>query len=162
MAQTLRPSSDVSGNWDCSTGSGRYALIDETTASDSDYISGSGTKNPQICQLSSGETPSVKTGHSLRVRAKRSTTDGLSNVYLKQGTTTIKSYAIYGSLTTSYSNVDIAISEAEANNITDYTNLRVTFDHTSVGGTTYVSHCYLTIPDAPFVPSIGLEMGCSF
>lgn len=162
MAQILRPISDVSGDWDCSTGSDRYALINETTASDSDYISGSGVKNPQICQLSPGETPAVKTGHSLILRAKRSTTSGLCDMILKQGTTTIKSYPIYSSLTTNYRRISIAISEAEANNITDYTNLSVTFVQTSAGGTTYVSQCYLTIPDAPFVPSIGLEMGCSF
>lgn len=38
MAQFLRPDSDVTLTWSTSTGTVHYALIDESTASDTDYI----------------------------------------------------------------------------------------------------------------------------
>ena len=70
MTQYARPDSDlVTGNWSPSTGSSLYAVIDEETAVDSDYISvtddGSGTLETCAVGLSSVSDPEVTTGHSV-------------------------------------------------------------------------------------------------
>lgn len=84
----VRPSSDiVTGGWS-STGSTLYEAIDETTASDADYISSS--TSGQIARIALGSTtdPGVDTGHVLRYRAASDGDRGLI-VRVKQGSTVI-------------------------------------------------------------------------
>lgn len=96
MAQFARPDADTSvGNWTASSGSDRYAMIDESSASDSDYITvtdSSGSAEAITLSLSSVTDPADHTSTSVVVR---SYTDSFSesvtlNVHLKDGSTSIK------------------------------------------------------------------------
>jgi hypothetical protein len=90
MAQFARPDADTSaGNWTASSGSDLYAMLDETTASDSDYITVTDDmmSSAEACtlSLSSVTDPSDHTSTSVVVRAY---TDSFSqsvtlNVHLK-------------------------------------------------------------------------------
>lgn len=76
MAQFLRPTSDVyNEGWTYSTGSTAYVLLDEATASDSDYVAaGTTTYKYLIMGLSGTSQPYASGDGTLRVRAKRTTT----------------------------------------------------------------------------------------
>ena len=65
----LRPSSDlVTGGWTSTSGT-LASCIDETTASDSDYIETTGTGNSSIILLGSGGDPGNDNNHKLSYRA---------------------------------------------------------------------------------------------
>lgn len=121
-----RPDSDISaGGWTPSTGGDLYAMLDETLLDDADYIQ---TSTASTCEVSLNPIldPSVAIGHALRYRAK---SDQLSTLTatLKQGATTIATdtqVAVPATWTTYTMN----LSEAQANSITDYTDLRVTLE----------------------------------
>lgn len=66
----LRPSSDlVTGGWTSSPSGTLASCIDETTASDSDYIETTGTGNSSIILLGSGSDPGNDNNHKLSYRA---------------------------------------------------------------------------------------------
>lgn len=66
----LRPSSDlVAGGWTSSPSGTLASCIDETTASDTDYIETTGTGNSSIILLGSGSDPGNDNNHQLRYRA---------------------------------------------------------------------------------------------
>jgi len=73
MTQYMRPSSDINISWLCSSGSDRYALIDEVSASDSDYIYTINNNAYQECKLSEPITPITSGEGVLRFRAKKTT-----------------------------------------------------------------------------------------
>lgn len=138
MAQFARPDSNVT-----QIGfTGGFAEIDEATADDADFAV---TPDNTLGQLEVGLTnptdPAVSTGHVLRYRlAKADTgvppsTSGntqLGTVSLYQGTTLIAADAerTLGAWTT-YS---LTLSGAQADAITDYTDLRIRFDSPASGG----------------------------
>lgn len=71
------PTKDISnpGGWVASSGSDLYAMLDETSPSDTDYISittKSGSMSAKECTLEMGAVtdPGVTTGHTISVRAK--------------------------------------------------------------------------------------------
>lgn len=66
----LRPSSDLAaGGWTSSPSGTLASCIDETTASDSDYIETTGTGNSSIILLGSGSDPGNDNNHKLNYRA---------------------------------------------------------------------------------------------
>ena len=155
MAQFARPDADTSvGNWTASSGSDRYAMIDESSASDSDYITvtdSSGSAEAITLSLSSVTDPADHTSTSVVVR---SYTDSFSesvtlNVHLKDGSTSIKSENF--SPTTSYSNHTMSLSTSQAASISSYANLTLILTATDgfgMGSETRISHAYFTCPDA--------------
>ena len=119
----LRPISDVSvGGWTPSTGTSLYAVLDEVTPSDTDYIQASSATTCEV-QLTAGATPSSRDNHTLKYRILAG--NGSITVELKCGATTIKSWS--HTLTASIQNISNTLSNAEASSITDYSNLRVVF-----------------------------------
>ena len=70
--QIARPVSDVSvGNWTASSGTDRYAMVDEETASDTDYITSGAAPANDECVLALGALSTPVAGTvTLRVRAK--------------------------------------------------------------------------------------------
>jgi len=126
-AQYARPTSDVSaGTWTASTGSDLYAMLDETTANDADYIS---TVNASTCEVALGALtdPASSTGHVVRYRIAADS--GGIIVRLRQGSTTIASWThnpAPGSLTT-YAQT---LSGGEADAITSYSSLKLQFEAT--------------------------------
>lgn len=123
--QLLRPTSDISaGAWTASSGSDLYAMLDETTASDADYITTSSASSSEVA-FGTGLDPLSSAGHTIRFRAQG--TGGLT-VTLLQGATTIATYT--PTITASYALYSYTLSGAEADAITNYGDLRVRFTST--------------------------------
>jgi hypothetical protein len=119
----LRPSADIStGSWTPSTGTTLYETLDEVSASDADYIQTSTASSCEI-RLAAGATPSNRDNHTIRYRILAGS--GTLTAVLKCGSTTIKSWN--HALTGAAQDFSQALSNAEATNITDYSDLRVTF-----------------------------------
>ena len=126
-AQFARPTSDASaGTWTASTGSDLYAMIDETAASDTDYIS---TVNASTCEVALGSLsdPASSSGHIVRYRL--SAEAGGVIVRLRQGTTTIASWT-HSPAPASLTTYTQTLSGGEADSITDYTALKLQFEAT--------------------------------
>jgi hypothetical protein len=164
MPQALRPNSDIDSVWSCSTGSSRYACIDEDPYSDTDYIYQATTSNIQTIGLSPGETPANRLNHTLRFRVRGESRSGSLNAYLYQGSTLIKAWTngnlYYFSFSTSWAEKTATLTESEAQAITDYSQLRLKFGASNQ--TARISWVAFEIPDAAAGgPEICLEMGCA-
>jgi hypothetical protein len=159
MTQYARPDSDlVTGNWSPSTGSSLYAVIDEETATDSDYVSVTdnyfGTAETCQVELSSVTDPDGTTDHTVLVRAY---TDSYSesvtlSVVLGTSSGAIKTASF--TPTTSFANYTMTLSSSEASSLSaaDYADLRIQItatDSMSMGSQTRVSQVYFSCPDAP-------------
>jgi len=157
MSQFMRPSADINTGWSCSTGTSRYALIDEATYDDADCIQGT-TDAYQECRLSTpADTPASGTC-TLRYRGKKSTTNINSfTMEVRQGSsviaslTTIPATFVFNQYTKTFN----------TSSITDWSDVRVRFtiDVSGVCGVA-VSWVELEIPDPPI--AAGLEMGMMF
>lgn len=123
-AQLLVPASDVSaGGWVPSSGSDLYAMLDESTYSDADYISSS-TASSCTVALVTGTDPRVSTGHILRYRLLAGS--GSVAVTLKQSAATIASFGPH-TITGAAQDFEQTLSGGQADSITDYSALRVEF-----------------------------------
>lgn len=123
-SQKLAPVSDVAaGSWTPSSGSDLYAMLDETSYSDTDYIAATSATTCTLA-LASGSDPSSSTGHILRYRLLSGS--GTVTVTLKQGTTTIASWGPH-TLTGAAQDFAQTLTGGEADSITDYSALRVEF-----------------------------------
>jgi hypothetical protein len=172
MPQFLRPNSDVMymmlGAYPNNTVGERYKNINETVASDLEYVNSQnnpGNNNHTEFGFSAGDIPTVRTGHILRIRNAQIDQDTApfdpypSNIggtatslgwELKQGSTIIESGTLSprGWLTTT-----INISSANAANITNYADLRIMLMPGGGGGSTTnrravaISWVELEIPD---------------
>lgn len=123
-----------------------YACIDETSASDADYIIATDIIGCTYrCTLSDVGDPQQSTGHIVRYRFSKNTEIGGTcwiTVTLLQDTTTIATWT-ETSVTTSWATSEQTLSEAEADSITDYSALKVkiestTFDETEYGRVSWV------------------------
>lgn len=123
--QLLSPSSDIStGAWTSSLGGALYAAIDETTVSDADYITANSATACEM-KLATGIDPAVSTGHILRYRLLAGS--GSLTVRLKQGTATIAAWGPH-TLTGAVQDFAQTLTGAQADSITDYGDLRVSFE----------------------------------
>ena len=125
--QIARPIADATtGTWTASTGSDLFAMIDETPASDADYIS---TVNASICEVSLGSVtdPAVSTGHIVRYRLAADA--GGITVRLREGSTTIASWT-HAPAPASLTLCEQTLSAGEANAITNYAALKLQFEAT--------------------------------
>jgi len=124
--QYARPDSDIStGSW---TTAPLWQKIDEVTPNDADYIQTAATASSTAkVGLSNVTDPQSSSGHIVRFRA-RQYNFGYNNmtVALYQGDTLIRSYTT-PALTTSWTAYSFTLTAAEADSITDYTDLRLWF-----------------------------------
>jgi len=154
VAQFGRPISDVSiGPWTDNLGgtTNLWSVLDDN--SDTDYIEdlngGNGTYEANLTSLTD---PGVDTGHIIRFRMQGTGSGGPERltVQLWQGTTsqiaTLNNQTSRGSWATKTYN----ITEAEAANITDYTDLNIKLISSNLGGTEdmWCAWVELEIPDA--------------
>lgn len=124
-AQYARPVSDVSaGGWTASTGSDLFAMLDETSANDSDYIT---TTSDSTCEVALGSLsdPALSTGHIVRYRI--SATGGGIIVRLREGSTTIASWT-HNPAPASPTTCAQTLSGGEADSITNYAALKLQFE----------------------------------
>lgn len=129
-----RPDGDVSaGSWTDQTGStaNLYAVIDETSADDADYVKSStltsGSDTLEV-SLSDINDPTTSTDHLVRYRYRRqgNSTAMTLTVSLRQGASQIASWT-HTNVGTSYVTAEQTLSGAEADSITDYSDLRLRF-----------------------------------
>jgi hypothetical protein len=120
-----RPDADVSdGDWLPSTPGDLYAMLDEETASDTDYIY-TETASTCVIRLSDVADPGTSDHHVLRYRV-RSAEGSTLVATLKQGATTIATRT-HSALGTDWTTLEMNLSGTETDAITDYTDLTVTF-----------------------------------
>ena len=167
MVQYARPGSDKAedGNWsstDESAGSAvYYSAIDESSASDSDYITGDGSSGSAIqidFELTHGLTdPSATTGHKLifRYNTDGSSTDATLTVRLMEGSTIRMSDAVDVSEVSSYTTRTYAPTNTTGS-IGSYDNmfLRIIFEDGDASDNVYISQAYVEVPDASSGSSI--------
>jgi len=125
MTQYARPDSNISvGNWQPSSGPDCYAMIDESSTDDNDYISVTsyGSYETIVVGLSDVDTPDSGT-RTVVVRARKEAGMGGGGidltVTLKEGGTSKGSQTT--SLSTSYTNISFNITSS----ISDYSDLRL-------------------------------------
>ena len=139
MAQFARPDTDtVVGNYtDQAAGTTTiYTTIDETTASDTDYIASpaSPVNEVYVARLSDVTDPVSSSNHVMRARVSTDVASGgesldftleLRQGYTNEGSqgTLIATATSTGLSGTSWVDVSHTLSGAEANSITDYTDL---------------------------------------
>jgi hypothetical protein len=127
VVQKARPGSDISaGGWLPSSGSDLYAMLDETSYNDSDYIYSPDNPTTETAEIkfTSITDPGVHTGHTLRFRLAAVGQDTVFDVYLMCGATQIATWqkTVVAGDTTTYTET---LTTGEAGNITDYTDLRI-------------------------------------
>ena len=119
----LRPIADTSnGAWTASSGSDRFAMIDESATNDADYITVSSASTCKT-RLTTVSDPGVNTDHSVVVRAKGDGSSQLT-IALVQGDpteTAIASTTV--TPTVSYADYTLTVTSGQAANITDYSLL---------------------------------------
>lgn len=163
MAQFARPDSIITANsW-----TGAATAIDESTPSDADFIFSPNNPNSSVeIGLSNVTDPQSSTGHTLRVRLTQGDADGSTpdaggtatqyGIALYQGITLIAQTTAVGTTSpTTWTTISTTLSGAQADAITDYTDLRVQVNATGGAGNpanrrnVAVSWVELEVPDAP-------------
>lgn len=138
-----RPDGDVTaGSWLPSAGSALYAMVNEVEPDDSTYIYGQG----DACTVSLGNIADPGPGavHRVRCRAACPTGGGWLALTLYQGATSIASLSWIGTITPTFQEIGFDLTAAQADAITDYTDLRIQF-WTIVSGPVHVSWSELAI-----------------
>lgn len=129
MAQFARPSADTAtGGWTTQAGSATnlYAVLDESAADDVDYAR-LGSPNGEILKiaLSSVADPQSATGHIVRYRIGKAGTGTVSmTVALMNGATEIASWS-HSDVDEAFTTYEQTLDAAEANAITDYSDLEL-------------------------------------
>lgn len=163
MATFARPDGVITqGSW-----TGDHTAIDESSFSDADFVFSQNNPNDSFeVSLSDIADPSSSSGHVLRVRLCRGdadgstpSADGTATDYaldLVQGTTVIASIGTTQA-PTSWTTVELNLSGAEADAITDYTDLRARVTATGGAGSpanrrnVSVSWIELETPSGPII-----------
>ena len=160
MVQYARPTGDKAddGRWSTTDGGGTptyYTAIDESSASDSDYITGDGSSGSEIqidFELTNGlSDPSATTGHKLifRYNTDGSSSDATLTVRLMEGSTIRMSDAVDVTGVSSYTTRTYAPTNTTGS-IGSYDNmfLRIIFEDGDASDSVYISQAYVEVPDA--------------
>jgi hypothetical protein len=138
MAQFARPDADDNnaGAWTTEGGGSAnlYQSIDEASASDADYVQSPVAPAAAIfrARLSDIEDPQSSTGHVVRYRYAKDAAGGATinlTVRLKEGAATRATWT-HNDISETFTAAAQALSGAEADSITDYTNLFLEFEAT--------------------------------
>lgn len=151
MTQFARPTSDIAtDSW---TTTPLWSKVDESVSDDSDFIQASTSGNE--CEVAVGalSDPSSSSNHVIRWR-RRGTSTSLV-VKLVQGTTVIATAPTDSGPGSSFADTSYTLSDAEADAITNYADLRIRFT-LGANVNTRVSQCYFECPDAAVIISCGV------
>ena len=122
--QLLAPVADISaGAWTPFSGSDLYAMLDEETASNTDYIVATSATSCEL-HLAVPTPPTVTGDRILRYRLLPGT--GNVAAELRQGSTTLAAWGPHH-LTASAQDFAQTLTAGQAAAITDYSDLRVVF-----------------------------------
>jgi len=118
-----RPSSDITTQWTPSTGTSHFAMIDEVTADDADYISATAAGQTDEVKLAAMVTPQAGTSVAIGYRVQGITSGAGVTVSMVQGTTVIATD------TTRTANGDYTLTVASGTwaSVTDWTDIRLRF-----------------------------------
>lgn len=140
MAQYGRPSADTNNPGSYTDQGGGsvdiYTTIDEVTPSDADYIRSpvAPSSAVYVTKLSTLEDPQSSSGHSMRTRYAKDAAGGatinltaqLRQGYVDEGTPgTLIKERVFNDISESFTTDDYTLSGAEADAITDYTDLYI-------------------------------------
>ncbi len=137
--QHLAPSADsVDGTWtDQAAGTALAAAIDESSASDTDYIQSVDSPSAAGCRvkLASGSDPSLSTGHVIHWRVAKNNTGQTVDVTVKLyqgggnsiGAGTLIATRTRTNVGTTFTTYDETLTGTEADAITNYTDLYLEF-----------------------------------
>lgn len=143
MTQYARPNVDIStGAWTPSTGASLFECINEVFYDEADYIQNTGTSSTCEVDLTTVLDPTVHTGHTVNIRAKRTATGSSCTCYVIQGTTVIASFAV--TVTSTFQTTSYTLTAAEAGAITNYADLRLRF----TGVKSIIACGEITFPDS--------------
>ena len=137
MAQFARPDSDVStGSWSSTEVSFFDAVNESSPNDDTDYVSTSTDEDELILTLTDVTDPTSSSEHILQFVAKASGSGAKekAEMHLFQGSTLIASTGALNIDRDSYQNIVYILSVAEADSITDYTNLILRMHVHVIGG----------------------------
>jgi len=126
--QYLRPISDIAANgWLPNTGGDLYAMLDEATADDADYIYSPNDPTTQQFEvrLTSVGDPLSSANHTVTVRLQAVGLNTDFDLDLVQNTTILDSWTEVVTTAAGVVERSHTLSGAVADSITDYTNLRV-------------------------------------
>ena len=170
MVQFARPDADeVLGTW-TDDGSGTtdiFQAIDEISRSDTDFIITGNNPASDIyrAQLSNVTDPAVSTGHIVRYAFGKDAgaRDIGIVVDLLQGASTVIATKTESAVAVGFAAGTFTLTGGEADNITDYTDLRIRFtaDTTGAGAPAQaqISWFELEVPDSGFAHSQGCIIG---
>ncbi|MEE9615276.1 MAG: hypothetical protein V3W31_10080 [Thermodesulfobacteriota bacterium] len=154
MAQFARPDTTVSsGDWTVSGETSVHLAIDELGANgDTDYVYTSTDEAQAEVTLSDVTDPLKSTGHVIRFVGKASGSGApeKAELHLYQGATEIAATGNTTITRGSYNTYSYTLSAAEADAITDYTDLKLIIHATNVSGSDEirVTQAELEVPDA--------------
>jgi len=123
--QTLAPTSDITtAGWTTTGAASPFAALDETTASDADYVSAS-TPNGSVLEVrfAAATDPASSSGHQVRYRL-RATGSHSVRVSLMQGATE-RAFWTHTNLTADFQTITQTLTTAQADSLTDYSDLRL-------------------------------------
>lgn len=131
------------GGWTTTGAASAHAALADTD--DASYINTGATTTIRL-SLSAVTDPGVGTGHKLVVRAKTSS-GGTITAALYEGASARKAATTIGTLQAALTNHEVTLSEAEANAITDYSNLELRLAASpAVLQNVTVAKAYLQVP----------------
>jgi hypothetical protein len=118
-----RPASDITTQWTPSTGTSHFAMIDEVTASDADYISATAAGQTDEVKLQAMVAPQAGTSVAIGYRVQGITGSAGVTVSMVQGATVIATD------TTRTANGDYTLTVASGTwaSVTDWTDIRLRF-----------------------------------
>jgi hypothetical protein len=118
-----RPSSDITKQWTPSSGTDHFAMIDEVTASDADYIGATAVGQTTEVKLAAMTQPQAGTSVAIGYRVQGITGAAGVTVSMVQGTTVIATD------TNRTANGDYVLTVAPATwaSVTDWTDIRLRF-----------------------------------
>lgn len=126
LTQTGVPISTVTaGSWQASAGGGLFAQIDETVASDADYIVTAVTADSCEFAITVLGDPYSSVGHEINYRIRGDGTSGMT-VALYQGASLIASWT-HDPVPSSYTTYNQTLTGPQADSITNYGDLRLRF-----------------------------------
>jgi hypothetical protein len=118
-----RPTSDITTQWTPSTGTAHYALIDETVASDADYIFATAGGQTDEVKLAAMTAPKSGTSVDVQYRVQGVSGGGKVTLSLVCGTTVIATDAIRGA----DGDYTLTVAPATWAAVTDWSNMRLRF-----------------------------------
>ena len=149
MAQISKPDADITdGGWirsDNGTNTNLYQLVSDGTTT---YIYDSSFGSPSPCTLGLENLtdPSSASDHTISVSGRYQSSSSNIIFQLFEGAT-FRGGAT-GTLTNSFANYSYTLTSAEADAISDYTNLRIKLSASQGFSQVQISHAQFSVPDA--------------